>query len=56
MTVFTSYELATEGEPENLALSGERRFERLARELTAKLEHEEDGGLGDILVIDYEQA
>jgi len=56
VTVFTSHESATEGEPETLAVSVERRFERLARELTAKLEREEDGGLGDVLVTDHEQA
>lgn len=54
VTVFTSGESEAKSLPKTSAVSQERRFERLARKLRAKLEDGPESGLGDLLSVSYE--
>ncbi len=56
VTIFTSGESQTEATPRTPATSDERRFERLARELRAKLEVELGNALGGALTTDHDEA
>lgn len=55
VTIFTSGESEPEATRKASAVPEERRFERLAQELRAKLEREADSPLGVVLNIGHEQ-
>lgn len=54
VTIFTSGESEVEAAPRPSAVSEERRFKRLARELGDRLEEEPDSSLGGILSVGHE--
>lgn len=53
VTLLTSGEAGAGAKPKPSAVSQERRFERLARELRAKLKGEPDRSLRDVLTVDH---